>query len=180
MHIFEYYVSSCLVQEYFHVFFDCRVRLNVEFFNQHFKDGRRDTGRKSRAEGDILYTKAQESEQDKYGFLLVPGYIVGNGKIIYIFEAEGFCKLLGYYYKRVRIVTLSCIDNSWDSTNVTKAQFIVAVFGAACGQDYCIFGKSFCKFGVRGSFLVPAIAACHNHGPADLSSFHCVYNFISN
>ena len=93
---FFFFLGSRLGQKYFHVLFDCRVRFNVEFFNQHFKDVRRDTGRKSRAEGDILYTKAQESEQDEYSFLLVPGYIVGNRKVIYIFEAEGFCKFLGY------------------------------------------------------------------------------------
>jgi hydroxylamine reductase len=35
------------------------VRLNVEFLNQHFKDFRRETGRKCRAESEIIYAKAK-------------------------------------------------------------------------------------------------------------------------
>ena len=97
---------------------------------------------------DVLDSKIKQGKENDDCFLLIPCDIVGDRELVDIVKAKNFLELEGYDRKRIRIVALACVKDSWYSSDVSQIEFIVAVLGTFCCKYDRVLRKETGKRGV--------------------------------
>lgn len=161
-----------------HIFFYTVNSRNAKIVNQNFGYIWRKEGWQCWSQVDVFYPKGKERQENDHGFLFIPGNVVDDRKLIDIFKAKNFLKFHGDHCKRVGIVALASIQNARNSVDISKVQFVVAVFCAACGKDHSVFWESLGKIGVVASGFCAAVAACHDYKFTDGTGFHGFYDLV--
>ena len=80
--------------------------------------------------------------------MLIPCDIVGDRELVDIVKTKNFLELEGYDRKRIRIVALACVKDSWYSSDVSQIELIVAVLSASRCKDDRVLRKFIGKLGV--------------------------------
>lgn len=165
-------------EKQFHIFFHAANSCNTKIVNQNFGYIWRKEGRKCWSKVNIFYPEGKQRQENDHGFLLIPGNVVDDRKLIDILKAKNFLKFHGDHCKGIGIVALACIQNSWDAVDISQIQFIVAVFCTACGEDHGVFWERLGKIGVVASGFCPAVTACHDYEFTDGTGFYGIYDLI--
>lgn len=91
---------------------------------------------------DILHTQIQQRQKNNDGLLLIPGDIERDRQLINIIKTEYFFQLKRDEGKRIGVIALSGIENSWNPADIAKFQLVVTVFRAACGENNRVLSLS--------------------------------------
>ena len=127
---------------------------------------------------DILHTQIQQRQKNNDGLLLIPGDIERDRQLINIIKTEYFFQLKRDEGKRIGVIALSGIENSWNPADIAKFQLVVTVFRAACGENNRVLGEPFGELGVIRSRLHPAVTSGHNEELFDCSGFYSIDNLV--
>lgn len=115
----------------------------------------------------IPFTPKNRRAKHGHGLLLVPGDIVRYGQIVDVIQAEDFFEFRSNDGQGIGIVALPCVQHTWNATDVTEIQFVIAVLGATGRQDHGVLGQIFGHFSVIGTRLLPTITPGHDHKALD-------------
>ena len=162
-----------------HIFFHTVNSCNTKNVNQNFGYIWRKESWKGWPQVDIFYPEGKESQENDHGFLLIPCNVVDDRKFIDILKAKYFLKFHGDHCKRVGIVALACVQNTWNTVDISKVQFVVAIFCTAGSEDHSVFRESLGKIGVVASGFCTAIAACHDYEFTDGTGFYSGDDLVS-
>ncbi len=58
------------------------------------------------AEVNIFYPQGEQRQQYNHRLLFVPGYVVGNGQVVQVIQAESLFQCQRNLYQRVAVVAL--------------------------------------------------------------------------
>lgn len=101
--------------EPFHVFLYGSNTADAEGIYQNLGYIRRQEGRKCRAQVNVLHAQMQQRQQYNHRFLLIPGNVIGDRKIVDIRKTEDFLQLKRYNHKRIGVIALAGIKHAGNS-----------------------------------------------------------------
>ncbi len=122
--------------------------------------------------------RIQQGQQNGHGLLFIPGDIEGNRQFIDVFQAEDFLEFQGDHGQRIGIVALTGIEHPGNAADIAESQLVVAVLGAAGGQDHRVLGQRFRHFGKITARLLPSVATGHDDKALDGTRFYGVHDLV--
>ncbi len=110
--------------------------------------------------------------------MLVPRDVVEDGQVVDAVHLKYFGQLEGNQHQGVGVVALPGVQHAGDAADVAQGQLVVAVLGAAGGEDDGILGQRPGKLRVVVAALLAAIAAGHHHKLADGAGFDGLHHLV--
>ena len=110
----------------------------------------------------VLHSQAEQRKQHDYGFLLVPGYVVDYGQLVYVVQPEHFLQLQRYHCQRIAVVALPCVEHAGNAVYIAQRQLVVAVFSAAGGEYHGVVRQHSGKARVVFASAHTPVAAGHD------------------
>ena len=142
-------------------------RFDVEVVNQHLGDARRQEARQGRPKADAFDAQKEQGQKDGHGLLFVPGDIKGNGQLVDVGEAKDLLQLQGDDRQGIGIVALAGVEHPGNAADIAEIELVVAVLGAAGGEDDRVLRQVFGHFGKIAAGFLAAVAAGHDDKALD-------------